>query len=302
MTTPPPPLLPVEIVQLILSWIDPLTVLELRHLSRSFNECICSVSFAKLNIGRFLTDDSSSFSFKLKLAMRDILLFRGPLSHQTAMAKLIKASTLKLTGSPLSAQIPSTVKYINQLVYLDLGYCRLRGLIPCELTTLSQLQSVRLCGNELEGPIPDTIGNWKLLQTLNLASNRLSGSIPSSIGCLKELKHLILSENELSGPIPVEMENLVKLQDLFLGKNQLCGLIPPQVASLKALSWVSLSQNQFSGVIPNEFGDLENLQYLRLSGNYGLSGPISEGVLRLVHARQCDIAEDLIMWEKLTEL
>ena len=76
------------------------------------------------------------------------------------------------------------VKYLTQLIYLD------------------------LLANDFIGEIPSSFSNLKELSPLSLGDNYLNGTIPLSLSNLKELSYLDLQGNNLSGKIPSSLSNL----------------------------------------------------------------------------------------------
>ena len=117
----------------------------------------------------------------------------------------------------------------------------LKGPIPPELATLTNLQMLWLSPNELNGPIPPWLANLTDLQKLNLSKNQLTGPIPPELGRLSRLEALDLSENNLTGGPPPELGNLSNLKTLDVAGNLLAGTIPAEFANL------SLEKVSFSG-------------------------------------------------------
>ena len=150
----------------------------------------------------------------------------------------------------------------------------LRGRLPAELGSLSNLEVLDLRGNHLEdgpnklsGQIPRELGNLTNLTYLRLSANNLSGSIPRELGNLSKLELLSLGRNNLTGSIPRELGSLANLEQLFLSRNQLTGTIPSWLGSLSNLEALHLGDNQLTGAIPSSLGNLSNLEWLRLAGN-----------------------------------
>ena len=75
-----------------------------------------------------------------------------------------------------------------------------------------RVSELDLLSNRLRGEIPSELGSLTNLKRLYLASNQLRGHVPSSLGNLTNLTSLILYLNELSGEIPPELGRLICLR------------------------------------------------------------------------------------------
>ncbi len=156
---------------------------------------------------------------------------------------------------------------------LNLSRNNLVGMIPSEISGLTELDALYLSGNHLTGPIPDGFTRLSELRRLQLGNNSLSGSIPHELGNLSNLEWLSLFQNSLSGSIPPSIGNLLNLEHLNLETNSLSGQIPPEIGNLSSLEWLGLRKNFLTGSIPTEFGDLSNVSIIDLGEN-SLSGSI----------------------------
>ena len=182
-------------------------------------------------------------------------------------------STNWLTNEALSEWHGVTTDATGRVASINLSNNNLRGTIPAELGSLTNLVYLNLRQNMLSGEIPAELGSLTNLQVLNLYDNELSGTIPAELGQLTNLLWLVLSDNELSGTIPAELSRLTNLQVLDLYDNELSGTIPAELGQLTNLLWLILSENILSGTIPAELSRLTNLQVLDLYENE-LSGTI----------------------------
>eukprot|EP00752_Nemacystus_decipiens_P005336 g4840.t1 len=121
----------------------------------------------------------------------------------------------------------------------------LRGSIPKELGSLSNLKQLWLEQNQLRGRIPPELGKLEALETLSLAVNFLEGSIPPELGALRKLQTLRLNYNNLTGPIPPELGKLEALKNLELGGNELSAVyLPEPMESLGA--WRARLQSELA--------------------------------------------------------
>ena len=178
-----------------------------------------------------------------------------------------------LTNAPIGQWDGVTTDGQGRVTELILIHNQLKGEIPLELASLTNLKVLVLDGNELTGKIPAGLGSLANLVQLQLSRNKLTGPIPAELGSLANLKELWLSENQLTGPIPTELGSLANLELLVLDGNELTGKIPAGLGSLANLVQLQLSRNKLTGPIPAELGSLANLKELWLSENQ-LTGPI----------------------------
>ena len=170
-------------------------------------------------------------------------------------------------SNQLRGTIPSELGSLTNLRWLNLENSQLSGAIPPELGSLTNLEHLALWSNELTGEIPAELGSLTNLQSLGLGGNRLTGEIPAELGRLSNLEGLYLANTELSGPIPAELGSLVNLQWLELQSNRLTGRIPAELGGLVNLRSLQLHRNQLTGPIPVSLGGLTNLEELYLRGN-----------------------------------
>ena len=184
------------------------------------------------------------------------------------------------TRHGLKGTIPPELGSLTELESLWLYGNELSGTIPPELGRLANLEALDLSDNELTGPIPSELGNLAGLKHLALYTNELSGRIPSALGHLASLETLGLAGNGLTGPVPSELGSLANLKNLVLHDNSLEGTIPPELGSLSRLEILSLVRNRLSGPIPAALGDLGSLKHLQLFET-GLAGPIPPELSRL---------------------
>lgn len=203
------------------------------------------------------------------LNIRDTLAASPPLNWSEDRP-IAEWEGVEIGGSPLS------------VLRLDLRNRALTGVIPHELTTLTQLQALDLSWNFLSGSVPPELSRLSNLQVLDFHANYLSGYIPPQLGRLTNLTQLSLNANFLQGPIPSELSDLSQLEFLNLSSSLLSGPIPVELSRLSRLRYLGLGSNQLTGTIPAELGTLTGLGSLVLSHN-GLTGPIPPELGNLVH-------------------
>ena len=209
--------------------------------------------------------------------------------------------TLDLPFRQLKGTIPDDLGSLTNLTDLSLGYNELNGEIPAELGGLTNLTDLSLGHNQLSGEIPAEMGSLTNLLRLRLWGNQLSGEIPAELGGLTNLRGLGLNDNQLSGEIPAELGGLTNLTDLSLGHNQLSGEIPVEMGSLTNLLRLRLWGNQLSGEIPSELGSLTNLDQLYLYSNQ-LSGEIPAELGSLTNLTSLGLSANQLSGEIPAEL
>ncbi|MCO5591516.1 hypothetical protein L7F22_045501 [Adiantum nelumboides] len=126
---------------------------------------------------------------------------------------------IDLSGNSIRGTLPSQMRTLSQLKHLNLGDNQIKGVLPNIFGDLQQLQYIDLSGNQFSGRIPGSLAFLRNCSYLDLSNNKLNGSIPANLTLIRTLKHLDLSQNELSGPIPFNSTFLNKLTTLRLGEN-----------------------------------------------------------------------------------
>lgn len=217
--------------------------------------------------------------------------------------RLSPALGLVLTGTSLSTELG----LLTALRRIDFSDQRLRGKIPDEWMTLTNLETFVLSKNELQSTIPDWIGDWTNLEHLALNGNMLYGTIPSAVGTLRKLTHLELDTNpqlrgrfdkvlfrsldngtttkdsleyldlsntDLEGELPPII--LPSIRSLRLWNTRgFGGTLPPQIGSWSNLESFSIKESsKLVGTIPTEFGLLRNLQTLTIQDSNNMSGEL----------------------------
>ncbi len=183
--------------------------------------------------------------------------------------------------------------YGGRVVNLNLSNNNLSGIIPAQISDLTNLQSLDFRGNNIQGWIPESLGAMMNLEILNLGDNQLTGKIPIQLSELTNLTHLHLSNNRLIGNIPSQIKNLINLERLSLDGNELGGEIPPEIGQMPKLRALALENNQISGAIPAELGQLANtleeltLFHNQLNGNIPSTiGELTKLVILALHENQ----------------
>jgi len=173
-----------------------------------------------------------------------------------------RVSNINLRFNRLNGIIPPEISYLTNLSTLVLTRNGLTSISP-EIGDLSNLKILELNINPLTS-IPPELGNLPKLENLLLEENELI-SIPPELGNLNNLRYLNLDDNKLVS-IPSELGNLSSLVSLSIDYNELTN-IPPELGNLINLNRLQISYNQLEGSIPPELGNLSSLKKLDLSNN-----------------------------------
>lgn len=158
--------------------------------------------------------------------------------------------------------IPSFwLSMLHECDWLDLDYERGDSYSFCD--DRGRVSYLQLSGRAGSGIIPPEISVLTELRALVLRQNNIHGMIPSVLGDLSALNILLLLGNNLSGTIPVELSNLKYLTWFDLSENKLTGSVPEEFGqSFPFIVWFSVSGNSLSGEIPQDFCSYEELQIL----------------------------------------
>ncbi|XP_022734178.1 receptor-like protein 12 [Durio zibethinus] len=233
----------------------------------------------------------------------------GSINSSSSLFRLSHLQWLNLSDNVFNnSKIPSEIKNLSRLTFLDLSYSNFSGQVPSEILELSELELLDLSGNSLKlrkpglRPLLEKLSN---LNVLDLSDVRVSSSIPNNISPkFSSLSALILSNCDLRGESPIGIFELPSLRLLNLQSNpQLTGYLPDiqanhpllklslantsffgqlpeSIGNLKSLEYLDIKYCKFSGKVPYSLGNLTQLRFLDLSSNNFL-GPIPFSVGRL---------------------
>ncbi|KAJ0538892.1 putative non-specific serine/threonine protein kinase [Helianthus annuus] len=209
-----------------------------------------------------------------------------------------KLEKLMMSNASLQGHLPTWLRKMPLIYYLDLSYNKLTGTLtnlpinkysrylvlhenffngsfPKSLCRGTLLQIFDISRNVISGNIPDCVENLHEMETFILSSNRMSGVLPSSLGNMSSsLKWLKINDNKFSGKLPRNLENFSTLRVFDLGGNKFYGNIPKWIGeNLKYLIVLRLHKNNFTGRIPQSLCKCSYLQILDVAHN-NLRGPI----------------------------
>ncbi|KAG6554783.1 hypothetical protein Mapa_003803 [Marchantia paleacea] len=182
-----------------------------------------------------------------------------------------RVTKLHLNASGLSGSISPSIGSLAFLETIDLSANQLSGVIPREVSGLSNLTKLGLFQNDFSGEIPSDLGISGRLEHVDLSANRLTGPFPPAICFSEKLTLLSLYNNSLKGLVPQNISLCRRLQRLLLADNEFQGQIPESIGSLENLSILDLSSNNFVGPMPSNFS--QSISYLSLRDNQ-LSGTL----------------------------
>ena len=141
------------------------------------------------------------------------------------------------------------------------------GRDSADPTTLPRVRTFELGGRELTGMLPPELSRLTELELIHIGWTNIGGIIPPEWGRLTNLVYLSLERNALEGPIPPELGDLERLMALNLSRNNLTGTVPPELARATEIWQLSLADNLLVGSIPEEFAALTRLAGPSLWGN-----------------------------------
>ncbi|TYH74410.1 hypothetical protein ES332_D05G396600v1 [Gossypium tomentosum] len=220
----------------------------------------------------------------------------GSLLSNSSLFSLQNLRWLNLAGNYFrNSEIASEFGKLRSLTYLNLSDTGLTGLVPPEISLLSELVSLDLGLNFLLVRNHDfnmLVHNLTKLENMILDGMNLSLVEPYYfLNLTVSLKHLSLSHCYLQGNFPTQVFHLPYLQNIFLGSNpNLIGYLPEtnwssplrlldvsetsfskglpdSIGNLKHLKTLDLSHCVFMGSIPSALGNLTKITFLDISGN-----------------------------------
>ena len=177
-------------------------------------------------------------------------------------------SRLILTDNNLEGIIPDELSLLsNSLINLDLDGT-FKGEIPLNIGDLNKLTTLRLSGRALSGEIPNSLYTLSNLSSLDLGQNILQGKLSGAIAIMSSLTSLSLMSNQFTGAIPREIGQLTELRNLNVDDNYFNSVSHENLGRLTKLEMLSMRNNALKGSLPATIGDsLRNLRGLFLNNN-----------------------------------
>jgi Leucine-rich repeat (LRR) protein len=195
----------------------------------------------------------------------------------------LRVTNLLIPGNRAEGIIPDELSNLSDLNFLSLKHNSIGGSLPSSLAKLTKLDYFDLKFNELTGTMPEFLGTSMTdLQVLGLSNNQFHGSLPTSFTSLQKLRTLAVGENHLTGDLfPVatltNLEYLYADNNLFdshLDRNVLGRDNKAMLDDLTQLIELDLSENQLRAFeIPSKLFNMPFLTALDLSHNR-IRGPL----------------------------
>ncbi|CAN1289743.1 Receptor-like protein kinase 7 [Linum perenne] len=202
---------------------------------------------------------------------------QGNLSVVRYLTNLV---TLQLFQNQLSGEIPPELGQFQKLVNLSLYENQLTGPLPQDIGYLSNFDFIDVSENYLTGPIPPNMCNKGKMRGVLMLQNNFSGGIPASYGDCRTLQRFRVSKNSLSGQVPPRIWGLPNVNIIDIENNQLEGSLTADIGQAQSLGQLFLSNNRLSGDLPEEISLAKSLVSISLSDNQ-FSGKIPENIGRL---------------------
>ena len=178
-------------------------------------------------------------------------------------------STKWLTGAHegkwegITISRPTFLSVKKRITSIKLPFNKVNGILPRELSLLTEMRVLDLHGNDLQGVLPHkALTDWKKLEVLELHINNILGKIPTEIGMMKNLKELHLFGTYIEGPLPRRIGELQKLEYLDVSFTYMSGSVPSELGNAMNLREVYLNDCDFKGQIPSTLCKLPHLQEL----------------------------------------
>ncbi|OIV97828.1 hypothetical protein TanjilG_12585 [Lupinus angustifolius] len=185
----------------------------------------------------------------------------------------------------------SELRFLNNLVTLQLFENSFSGEIPIEFGEFKKLVNVSLYRNMLTGPIPEKIGSWAEFNFIDVSENLLTGSIPPYMCSKGNMQALLMLQNKLSGEIPSTYGNCLTLKRFRVNNNSLSGVVPPKIWGLPNAEIIDIELNQLQGSISPDIKNAKNLAQIYVNKNR-LVGEIPQEITQATSLVTIDLSEN----------
>ncbi|CAI9090638.1 OLC1v1025459C1 [Oldenlandia corymbosa var. corymbosa] len=152
------------------------------------------------------------------------------------------------------------------------------------------------------GVIPEEMSKLSNMQYINFEWSKLTGSIPARIFNISSLTVIAFGYNFLSGKLPLTMGyTLPNLELLYLTENSIGGPLPSSITNCSNVQLLDLRTNNFTGAIPNSLGDLSLLRRLYLQQNDLFIGPPHQSLSFITSLVNCKYLEEVMISSNLLD-
>ncbi|XVF39711.1 hypothetical protein PTKIN_Ptkin01aG0055000 [Pterospermum kingtungense] len=192
------------------------------------------------------------------------------------IGKLHNLWQLELYSNELTGKLPVGLRNLTKLENFDVSTNNLEGDISV-VKYLTNLVTLQLFENKFTGEVPPELGEFKKLVNLSLYTNMLTGPLPQNLGSWADFDYIDVSENFLTGPIPPYMCKKGTMTELLMLQNRFTGEIPATYASCTSLKRFRVSNNSLSGIVPAGIWGLPNVEIIDIAYNQ-FEGPITADI------------------------
>ncbi|XP_075641186.1 receptor-like protein kinase 7 [Castanea sativa] len=192
------------------------------------------------------------------------------------IGNLVNLSMLELYNNSFTGKFPVGLRNLTKLQRFDASSNYLEGDLS-ELRFLNNLVSLQLYENRLSGQVPAEFGEFKNLVNLSLYRNSFNGSLPQNLGSWAQFDFIDVSENFFTGPIPPNMCKQGTMKGLLMLQNNFTGEIPATYANCPTLRRFRVSNNSLSGTVPAGIWGLPNMNIIDIKLN-NIEGPITSDI------------------------
>ncbi|CAL8121379.1 unnamed protein product [Prunus armeniaca] len=217
----------------------------------------------------------------------------GSISSNSSLFSLVHLQRLNLADNDFNySLIPTKIRNLPKLTYLNLSVSVFSGQVPTEVTQLSKLSSLDLSLNidpfswenllKLEAStMKSLVRNFTSLEELDLSRVDISSGVANYMANLSLLTSLNLTNCGMFGEFPAIVFRLQNLKILSMRFNQGITGYLPEFNRSSPLMVLELAGTSFSGILPSSFEKLESLNKLDVSEcNFSGMVPLSLGNLR----------------------
>ncbi|MFS7961807.1 putative non-specific serine/threonine protein kinase [Helianthus anomalus] len=202
-----------------------------------------------------------------------------------------KLEKLMMSNASLQGRLPTWLRKMPLIYYLDLSYNKLSGTLT-NLPINRYSRYLVLRENFFNGSFPKSLCRGTLLQIFDISRNVISRNIPDYVENLHEMDMFILSSNRMPGVLPSSLGNMSSsLKWLKINDNKFGGKLPQNLENFSTLRVFDFGSNKFYGNIPKWIGKNPNyLIVLRLHINF--TGRILQSLCKCSYLQILDVAHN----------